>query len=308
MTKLRNDKVRDMDILDKFEDRFTNLANVCYIIAGNLIYAVSINTLITPMSLYNGGFLGIAQLLRHFLVTVLHMPFPSTMDVTGIIYFLMNVPLFFYAYRAIGLKFSIKSLLSIGLSSLCLTLVPVPAEPLFEDVLTCCVVAGVIGGVGSGMILRGGSSTGGSDIIGVCMSKTHPNMSVGKLNVMVNTFVYGTCFLVFNVQIAVYSFIYTTIRSTFMDRMHTQNIMSEAVIFTKVDGIGRKIANELGHGVTMWEGKGAYTDDDVHVLDVAITKYEISQLKAIVLEEDPRAFMMFRDGESITGNFKKHIE
>lgn len=296
-----------MEILDKFEDKFTSIANICYIITGNLIYAVSINTLITPMSLYNGGFLGIAQLMRHLFVNVMHIPFPPTMDITGVIYFLMNVPLFFYAYKAIGLKFSLKSLLSIGLSSLCLTIVPVPSQPLFQDVLTCCVVAGVIGGVGSGMILRGGSSTGGSDIIGVCMSKTHPNMSVGKLNVMVNLFVYGTCFLVFNVQIAVYSFIYTTIRSNFMDRMHTQNINTKVMIFTKVDGIGKKIALELGHGVTMWEGKGAYTDEDVHVLDVAITKYEVSQLKSIVLSEDPRAFMMFSDGESITGNFKKHI-
>ena len=162
-----------MNWLDQFEDKFSAFANICYIILGNIIYAVSINVLITPMSLYNGGFLGMAQLLRLFFVKVLHFSGPPGMDLTGIIYFLMNVPLFYYAYRAMGIKFSIKSLISIGMSSLCLTLVPVPAKPLFNDYLSACVVAGVIGGVGSGMILRGGSSTGGSDIIGVCMSKTH---------------------------------------------------------------------------------------------------------------------------------------
>lgn len=230
------------------------------------------------------------------------------MDLTGIIYFLINVPLFYYAYRAVGLKFSIKSLISIGVSSICLTLVPVPTKPLFDDYLSACVVAGVIGGVGSGMILRGGSSTGGSDIIGVCMSKTHPNTSVGRINVLFNVAVYGICLLVFNIQIAIYSFIYTTIRSSFMDRMHTQNINTEALIFTKKDGVDKVIANDMGRGVTKWNGKGSYTEDDIHIMVVAITKYEVGHLQMLVLEQDPHAFIILNDGERIVGNFKKHLD
>ncbi len=296
-----------MNWLEKFEDKFTAVANVCYIIAGNVIYAVSINVLITPMSLYNGGFLGIAQLLRLFFVDVLHFSGPPGMDITGIIYFAMNVPLFYYAYRAVGIKFSAKSLVSIGISSLCLTLVPVPSEPVFDDYLSACVVAGVIGGVGSGMILRGGSSTGGSDIIGVCMSKTHPNTSVGQINVLFNVAVYGICTVVFNIRIAIYSFIYTTIRSTFMDRMHTQNINSQVMIITKKDGIDKLIASDMGRGVTRWEGKGAFTEDDVHIMVVAITKYEVTHLQNLVASIDPRAFILLNDGERIIGNFKKHL-
>lgn len=297
-----------MNWLNRFEDNFTSLAKICYIIVGNIIYAVSINVLITPMSLYNGGFLGLAQLLRLFFVRVLHLSLPAGIDITGIIYFLMNAPLFYYAYKAVGIKFSAKSLLSIGLSSLCLTLVPVPSEPVFNDYLTACVVAGVIGGVGSGMILRGGSSTGGSDIIGVCMSKTHPNTSVGQINVLFNVAVYGICLLVFNIKIAVYSFIYTTVRSTFMDRMHTQNINSEVMIFTKHDGIDKLIAKDMGRGVTKWKGKGAYTEDDINIMVVAITKYEVTHLEHIVTEADPKAFIMLQEGERIVGNFKKHLD
>lgn len=264
--------------------------------------------LITPMSLYNGGFLGMAQLLRLFFVKVLHFSGPPGMDLTGIIYFLMNVPLFYYAYRAVGIKLSIKSLISIGMSSLCLTLVPVPAKPLFDDYLSACVVAGVIGGVGSGMILRGGSSTGGSDIIGVCMSKTHPNTSVGRINVLFNVAVYGICLLVFNIQIAIYSFIYTTVRSSFMDRMHTQNINTEVLIFTKIDGIDKLITTDMGRGVTKWEGTGSFTEENVHIMVVAITKYEVYHLQTLVLEKDPHAFIMLNDGERVVGNFKKHLE
>ena len=297
-----------MNWVDQFEDKFSAFANFCYIILGNIIYAVSINVLITPMSLYNGGFLGMAQLLRLFFVKVLHFSGPPGMDLTGIIYFLMNVPLFYYAYRAVGIKFSIKSLISIGMSSLCLTLVPVPAKPLFDDYLSACVVAGVIGGVGSGMILRGGSSTGGSDIIGVCMSKTHPNTSVGRINVLFNVAVYGICLLVFNIQIAIYSFIYTTVRSSFMDRMHTQNINTEVLIFTKIDGIDKLITTDMGRGVTKWEGTGSFTEENVHIMVVAITKYEVYHLQTLVLEKDPHAFIMLNDGERVVGNFKKHLE
>lgn len=297
-----------MNWLDKFEDDFHTLASICCIVVGNIIYAVSINVLITPMGMYNGGFLGLAQLLRYFLLEVLHLSMPTGIDVTGIIYFLMNVPLFFYAYKAVGLRFSIKSLVSIGLSSLCLTFVPVPAKPLFNDYLTACVVAGVIGGLGSGFILRGGSSTGGSDIIGVCLSKTRPNVSVGGINIAMNLVVYGLCLIVFNVQIAVYSFIYTTIRSVFMDRMHAQNINTEVMIITKIEGIDKILIKDLDRGVTKWRGKGAYTEDDVNIMMTLVSKYEVGHLKSVVLEQDPHAFIMISEGENIVGNFKQHMQ
>jgi uncharacterized membrane-anchored protein YitT (DUF2179 family) len=297
-----------MEIFDKFEDKWESAAKIVWIVLGNIIYAVSINFLITPMSLYNGGFLGIAQLLRSFMVNVMGVSVSSNIDITGIIYFIMNVPLFYYAYRAVGAKFALKTVLSIGLSSLCLTFVPVPDTPVFSDYLTACVVGGVIGGVGCGMILRGGSSTGGSDIIGMCMAKTHPNASVGKINVIFNLFVYAICLFAFNIEIAVYSFIYTTIRSSFMDRMHAQNITTEVMIVTKVDGIDKKINDEMGRGVTRWDGIGTYTGDDVNVLVSLVSKYEITHLKHIVLDMDPHAFIMMSDGETIEGNFKKHLD
>ncbi len=289
------------------KDRSKEIA-IIWMVVGNIIYAVSINTLITPVGLYNGGFLGIAQLLRVFIVKMHGISFPVGFDITGIIYFIMNVPLFFYAYKTMGKRFTIKTLASIGLSSLCLTFVPIPKAPLLEDHLSACIVGGVVGGIGSGLILRGGSSTGGSDVIGVCMAKKNPNFSVGAFNIIVNACVYLICFFVFNFQVAIYSFIYTAIRSVYMDKMHTQNINTETVIFTKVEGLEKKITAELGRGVTCWDGVGAYTGEKVHIMLVAITKYEIPHLKHLVLENDPKAFMIVNEGDYITGNFKKHFD
>lgn len=160
-----------MNWFNKFEDKWNGLSSTILIILGNLIYAFSINLLITPMHLYNGGFLGISQIVRHLIVANTGVRTIYGLDFTGIIYFLINIPLFLYAYSSAGFKFATKTLISIGISSVCLTLVPVPKIPYIDDYLTACVVAGVIGGIGTGMILRGGSSTGGPDIIAVCMAK-----------------------------------------------------------------------------------------------------------------------------------------
>lgn len=296
-----------MNTLDKFEENFTRLANIAYILVGNLIYAFSVNMLITPAGLYNGGFLGIAQLLRYLITQVLMIPVPASMDLSGIIYFIMNIPLFIYALKVMGIKFSSMTFVSIAISSLFLTFVPVPASPIVTDRLTACVVAGVIGGVGTGLLLRGGSSTGGSDIIGVCLSKTHPDMSVGKINVIINLVVYAACFFAFNIQTAIYSFIYATVRSTFVDRMHTQNIMVSVKIVTKVPDIDKILTKEMRHGVTTWKGTGAYTDDEVEMLFTIVSRYELHHLIEVVKEADPHAFVAYSDGEHVLGNYKKYL-
>lgn len=278
-----------------------------WIIAGNLMFAASVNILITPMDLYNGGFLGIAQLLRHYFVNVLNVSMPPGIDLTGIIYYIMNVPLFWYAKKIVGKAFAGKTLLSTTISSLFLMVIPVPDTPYFDDFLTACVVAGVICGLGGGMILRGGGSTGGSDIIGMCLAKTKPNASVGTFNIFVNLIVYGICLFVFSIQVAVYSLIYTTVRSFFMDRLHAQNINVEVLIITKVEGIDKIITEDLHRGITKWEGKGGYTEEDVHILMSVISKYEFTHLKFAVMEKDPKAFIMVSEGEHVVGNFKKHL-
>ena len=296
-----------MNILNRFEDNWHGLMSWISILFGNLLYALAINILITPMGMYNGGLLGLAQLIRYGVSATLGDIYPGG-DLAGAIYFCMNIPLFYYAYRTTGKQFAFKTLVSIGASSLVMMFIPIPTEPLFPDYLTCCVVAGCIGGIGMGFILRGGGSTGGTDIIAIGLAKTHPNISVGGLNNVVNILVYGLCLVLFNVQIAVYSFIHATIRALFMDRLHAQNIKTQVVIITKEEGIGELLTKHLRRGVTQWEGKGVYTGDKVHIIMTLVSKYEVRRLKSITLEQDPKAFITIAEGESIVGNFKRHME
>ena len=115
-----------------------------WMIGGNILFAIGVNMIVTPLGLYNGGFMGMAQLLRLLCVNVLHIPVPAGFDLVGVIYFLENVPLFFLAYKVVGKEFCFKSLVSIGIASLALALVPVPATPIMHDTLAACFVGGVI--------------------------------------------------------------------------------------------------------------------------------------------------------------------
>jgi uncharacterized membrane-anchored protein YitT (DUF2179 family) len=101
--------------------------------------------------------------------------------------------------------------------------------------------------------------------------------------------------------------IYTTVLAMAIDRVHIQNINTSVMIFTKKTGISQAIMDRTGRGVTNWDGAGAYTNKTSYILMVMISKYEVAQIKQIVHEIDPHAFMIFTEGCSVDGNFEKRL-
>ncbi len=292
-----------MKLISK-KQRYVELLNV---LGGCTLYSLGVNIIIVPLGLYNGGFMGVAQLLRTFVTDFLHVPVPSTLDLAGIIYFAINIPLIYMGYRIMGRQFAVKGLVTLVFLTVVMTLVPIPAKPVIEDYLTACIVGGLVVGTGTGMVLRGRSSAGGQDILGVCFAKRFPNISVGTINIIMNFFVYAVCLFLFDIQIVVYSLIYTTVLAMALDRVHIQNINTSVMIFTKKTGIAEAIMAQTGRGVTDWSGEGAYTKQASYILFVMISKYEMEQIKQIVLEMDPHAFMVFSEGCSVIGNFEKRL-
>lgn len=274
---------------------------------GSLIYAIGFNVLVVPMGLYSGGFMGISQLIVLGLKAGLHVPVPAGVNLTGIIYFVLNAPLFYMGYRILGKKFTVKTLFVVGIQSLFLIIVPIPKVPLVDDYLTSCIIGGIVTGYGCGLVLKGRASSGGQDIIGLCGAKRNPDFSVGKISIVMNIFIYAVCFFVFNIEIVIYSLIYATLLSIIVDRVHTQNINTGVMVFTKEAGISKEIIEKTGRGVTMWKGEGAYTSDEVQILYIVVSKYEVPEIKEIVHGIDPHAFMIFEDGCSIEGNFEKRL-
>lgn len=283
------------------------IAQAGYAIAGSLLFALGVNLIIIPLGLYNGGFMGIAQLIRTLLVSGLKVPVPAGVDLSGIIYFIINIPLFYLGYKVLGKEFAVKTLITVTIQSIFLVAVPIPAAPIIEDYLTSCIIGGIIAGTGTGLVLRGRSSGGGQDIIGLCCTKKYPNFSVGRINILMNIFVYVICLFMFNIEIVIYSLIYTTVLALALDRVHIQNINMSVMIFTKKTGISKAIIEQTGRGVTNWDGEGAYTNKTSYILFVMISKYEVGQIKQIVHGIDPNAFMIFTEGCSVDGNFEKRL-
>lgn len=282
-------------------------SRVAMTVAGNISYAAGVNLMINPIHLYSGGFTGITQLIRLFLVEFLHIPEIPGLDYMGIIYFAINIPLFFMAYKVMGRKFCITTLISIAMASAFLALIPVPAVPIVEDRILAAVVGGLGSGVGAGLVLRAGSSQGGQDVIGVCLAKTHPNFKVGTIGIIISICIYSICLFIYDIPTVLYSIIFAVVTGLAIDRVHIQNIKQECMIFTKKPGLADLILNDLNRGVTIWEGEGGYTGDDTQVLVTVISKYEEPHLREIIAKHDENAFMIISDNIRVVGLFQKRF-
>ena len=282
------------------------LTGLFYAVCGGVLFAAGVNLFITPLDLYNGGFMGIAQLIRTLLTSVFHLSFGQT-DIAGIVYFLINLPLLYLAWQKMGNGFFARTVFTVIVQTAALTLIPIPERSIIDDRLTSCIIGGLIAGFGSGLVLRGGSSGGGQDILGLYFTKKFRNFSVGKMSNIINIFVYGVCLLMFDLEIVIYSLIYGVIYAMACDRIHIQNINMSVMIFTKKLGISKAIMEETGRGVTNWDGAGAYTNETSYILFVMISKYEVNQIRRIVQNIDPNAFMIFTEGCSVEGNFEERL-
>lgn len=277
-----------------------------YVILGGFLFALGVNIFIVPLGLYSGGVIGIAQIIRTCLATYAHIDF-GQFDIAGIINFLMNIPLFILAYRSISRRFFMKTLLCVITQTIAFSFTMIPSVPIIDDVLAACLLGGIVCGFGIGLALRSGGSGGGLDIVGVYFTRKFPDFSVGKLNIIVNIVVYAISAFLFNIGIAMYSIIYMACMYLVVDKTHYQNINMTAMIFTKNDEVKELIMKEMGRGVTYWQGAGAYTKSQTQILITVISKYEVNQLKKIIYKIDPKAFVIFNEGMSISGNFEKRL-
>ncbi len=275
-------------------------------IAGALLYGLGVNLFVVPSGLYTAGIMGICQVIRTVLVEYLHLPFHD-FDIAGIIYYLINIPIFFLAYTRLGKKFFGRTLVTVTAMTLFLAVIPI--HPIVDDAMAACVVGGIVSGVGVGILLRMGSSGGGADVIGVLLIRWKKDFSVGKVNLAINLALYAACLFLFDVETVIYSIIYAAVYSVAIDKVHVQNINVEAHVITKVktEDMEKEIFNELGRGITKWSSLGAYTYDMSHVLYIMLSKYEVSHLKAIVRKYDPYAFIVVNEGVSVEGNFLKKL-
>ena len=274
---------------------------------GAVIHAAAINLFVVPQGFYSGGLYGVCQVIRTLLVQQFGLVTP--VDLAGVLYLLLNIPLLILAWRSFGRPFVIRMTVCTAVDSISLSLIPSPAVPIVADPLSACLISGICSGFACGLILTCGCSTGGLDVLGLYLSKKGSRFTVGKFSISFNAVLYAACALIFSLHTALYSVIYTVFASLFLDRAHQQNISVQMLIFTKnkSEEMRAFIIERLSRGVTLWKGRGGYTNEPLEVLCVCLNKYEILTVEQMLREVDSNAFFIVQEGVQVGGHFERHL-
>lgn len=284
----------------------TYIGKTLLAVAGTFLYTLGIKLFISELGLYSDGTMGISQLISSLISRFITLP---GIDMAGLIYYMINIPIFFLAYKSIGKGFLLRTLVCVTTTAVFMTFMPTPATPVVSDRLLSCIIGGFISGCGIGFTLRMGGSSGGTDIIGLYCTKKQIPLSVGNISLSLNIVLYSICMIVYNVETAIYSMLFAVVASMALDRTYSMSINAEATVITKDHGqeIAEVVNHRLVRGVTSWTGCGEYTNQETKVLYIILSKYEVPTLKAMIREIDPHAFVVIKEGAKIEGNYLRKM-
>lgn len=263
------------------------------VIAGSFVIAFAFNAFLVPHEILSSGISGIAILLG--LIT----PFD-----TGILNFVMNVPLLILGYYKLGKEITLNTLVCV--LSLSIFLYVIPAESISDNVLLSAIFGGAIGGLGIGLIMKYSGTSGGMDIIAIIISRSS-NFSVGLLLTGMNSIIVLISGAVFNWEIALYTLLSIYLTGKAIDTVYTNHEkLTMQIITTAAEPIRQELLASIYRGVTVTEGYGGYTLEKKHVLMMVVTRYEMLQIKQIIQKHDEQAFINIFETVEVVGHFAKN--
>jgi uncharacterized membrane-anchored protein YitT (DUF2179 family) len=263
------------------------------IILGSAISGVAFNLFIIPNKLLSGGISGIALILNYLFNIN-----------TGLMIFIFNIPIFILGYKFVDKEFIFLSLIGMASFSVWIEVFSFLRETvLVPDIMLACIYAGVMNGIGLGIVLKNRASQGGIDIIAVIFKK-YFSMSIGSTSLMINIFIVVVASFITNLNLAMYTLITMYIASAVIDRIQQGfDIRKSVMIITaKEKEVAEEIFNHLVRGVTYLEGEGAYTGDRKRVIYCIVSLNQLAKLKQIVREIDENAFITVSDTAEVMGH------
>jgi uncharacterized membrane-anchored protein YitT (DUF2179 family) len=265
--------------------------NLLLICLGSAIVAVALNGIVIPNKFVSGGLMGLA-LGIHYIFPFLPVSW---------LYFFMNIPLFIIGWKFVGKRFFYYSIAGMIIFSAMLGWIYVPLN--IEDKILSALFAGILTGVGGGIILKSKGSAGGADILSVVLLNRF-SVRVGNTILAFNIIVLTGASILFSLESALYTMIYMYVASRITELVLTGLSQRKAVIIIspKWEEISRKILNEIVRGVTIIKGQGAYSGKDENILYTVITFRELPRVKDIVKEADPEAFVVVHETLEVMGH------
>ena len=269
-----------------------NIYRYCIVALGSIIMGISINTFFVQHNLLSGGITGIAVMLYY----LFNLPI-------GITSFILNIPLFFVAYRYMNREFFIITLFGTVTFSLALDMLSFLSQITYvQNPLLSCVAGGVLSGIGAGIVYRVGGSTGGTDILGFIVNKYY-SISISATGFIINVILMAFGAYLFGLEPALYSMV------LFFISFKTANLFADGFDYKKnfiiisehSKEIGAAIIQVVGRGVTYLHAEGAYTHQERMVVFVVVKLTQVAQIRNIIKEIDPYAFVIIQDATDVLG-------
>ncbi len=265
------------------------------ILLGILLLALSLNLFLEPNSLIIGGTTGIAIILKH----LLNIP----LSLTNLA---LNIPLLLIAGKIKGINFVKKTFVCTILLSLFLQITSY-FPPIKTDLILSAVYGGLLSGLGTGLILKGEVTTGGSDLMSVILNHFYPHIKKSNFILVIDQLIVFSGVFILKLVPTLYSVIAIYIMSKFIDLVVGGISFAKAVLITSNNSktIGQALTSNLVRGATYIDCKGMYTNDNKGIILIVVSNREIPKLKTIVSEIDKNAFVIIYDVKEIQGNFRK---
>lgn len=271
--------------------KFSIFSFIILTIAG-MINAFGVTFFLYPVNLYDSGISGTSMLLAQ----LTHEAVPLSAFLI-----IINLPLFIYGYKKMGITFTIYSVYAVLIYSLTSWLItdilPVDvsiASPLAEqDLLLCALFGGLISGIGSGLTIRYGGAIDGIEILAVLFAKKL-SMTVGMFVMSFNVILYVAAGLAKSSWILpLYSIITYAAALKTVDFIASglDKAKSAMIITDKPDKICEALSSEFGNGITVLDAKGYYSDKEKTMIYFVVNRFQINKVRNIVLEQDKNAYV-----------------
>lgn len=285
------------------EKLWARLRDYSLIVVGSLIQAVALRIFLVPAKLASGGVSGIAQIIHHY-----------TDWPIGVMVLIGNVPLFLLGWRFLGgRRFAVRTALAIVAYSLAvdlLLLLPFfPKNGLTDDIFLNSLYGAVVSGIGYGLVYRARGTSGGSDILARILNHWR-GVPMTQSYLMVDSVVILAAGFAFGWKEALYAIVTLYVSGLAAETVLEGGgtVRTAMIVTAKPREIADAILVELERGVTTLAGTGAYTGEDRPVLYCVVSRAEIAQIKAIVQETDPRAFMVVGVAHEALGEGFKELK
>lgn len=274
---------------------FRRVIQYLVIVMGSVIYAVGFQFFMYPNSIVSGGIVGIAMIINK----LISVP-------VGMMTIIINIPLFIIAWRHFGLDFLISSLVGMALSSAFVDLFAVFNIVLTNDPMLACIIGGVFKGAGLGIIFYVGTTTGGVDIIAKMLRAKQPHMNFGTILLLIDAVIIAAYAIILNkYESAMYSVIAMFVVSKVIDLV-LYGIDNSCICYIISENstalIHEIISGHIHRGVTILDGKGAYSGKEKQVIMCVIKRQQIAEIRRIIRRIDENAFFIVSDAKNVFGN------